>query len=62
MFGLAGAITGIILIILGILFTFFMMAPSHGKLTTYQPQEFSITFIVMGIIFIIIGALLLFVG
>jgi integral membrane sensor domain MASE1 len=62
MFGLAGAIAGIILIIIGILFVFFMLAPSKGGLTTYQPQEFSISFIVIGLVFIIMGALLLFVG
>ncbi len=62
MFGLAGVIGGVILILLGILLAFFMVGPSGGKLTTYQPQEFSVTFIVMGIVFIIIGAVLLFVG
>jgi len=62
MFGITGAIIGIILIILGIFFVFFLTGTSHAKLPTYQPQEFSVTFIVMGIIFIIIGAILIFVG
>lgn len=62
MFGIAGAIVGIILIILGILIAFFMIAPSHSSLQTYQPHEFSLALIVMGIVFIIVGAILLFVG
>ena len=61
MFGITGAIGGIILIIVGILLMFFMIAPGKGGLTTYQPQEFSITFIVLGLIFIIVGAVLIFV-
>jgi hypothetical protein len=62
MFGITGAVIGIILIIIGIFFVFFLPGTSGGKLTTYQPQEFSVSFIVMGIIFIIIGAILIFVG
>lgn len=61
MFGIAGVIAGIILILLGAFFAFFLPSASGGKLTTYQPQEFSVTFIVTGIVFIIIGALLIFV-
>ncbi len=61
MFGIIGAIGGIILIIAGIIFMFFMIAPGKGGLTTYQPHEFSVTFIVMGLVFIIIGAILLFI-
>lgn len=62
MFGIAGLVTGIILIIFGIIFVFLMVGTSGGKLPTYQPHEFSVTFIVMGMIFIIAGAILVFVG
>ncbi|UCD07026.1 MAG: hypothetical protein JSW41_04295 [Candidatus Aenigmatarchaeota archaeon] len=62
MFGITGAIIGIILIILGILFVVFLPGISNPKLPTYQPHEFGVTFIVMGVIFIIIGAILIFVG
>lgn len=62
MFGIAGLITGIILIIIGVLFIYLMVGTSHGKLPAYQSQDFSITFIVMGLIFMIIGAILAFVG
>ena len=60
MFGITGIIIGIILILLGGFFVFYLPGASSGKLPTYQPQEFSVSFIVMGVFMIIIGAVLTF--
>ena len=60
MFGIAGVVAGIILILLGIVFVYLMVGTS-GKSPTYQPESFSVTFIVLGLIFMVTGAILIFV-
>ena len=56
MFGLAGVITGIILIVIGGLLVFFFPSAS-----TYQPQEFGIVVVIAGFVMIILGAIMVFV-
>jgi hypothetical protein len=60
MFGIAGIVIGIIMIMAGGYFVFFMPGPSARGLPTYQPHEFGVSFIVIGIFLIIIGAVLVF--
>jgi hypothetical protein len=56
MFGLAGLIAGIILILIGGALVFFFPASSQ-----YQPQEFGIVAVVAGFVMIILGAIMIFV-
>ena len=56
MFGLAGLIVGIILIVIGGALVFFFPSAS-----TYQPQEFGIVAVVVGFVMIILGAIMVFV-
>ena len=55
MFGLAGIIGGILLILIGAGMVFFF--PSSR---TYQPQQFNVIIIVLGFVLIILGGLLIF--
>lgn len=55
LFGLWGVLVAIILILMGIVLVFFLAAPGDN-----QPDSMAWTGIVTGIIFFIIGALLLF--
>ncbi|MBI4175787.1 MAG: hypothetical protein HY518_01160 [Candidatus Aenigmarchaeota archaeon] len=54
-FGIIGAIVGILLVLMGIfLVIFFPMATAH------QQEKFSWMGIIMGIIFLVVGGLLIF--
>ena len=55
MFGIFGIIGGILLILAGIVLFFIMPGPG-----SYQPDSFAVVFIVLGIVFMIFGALLVF--
>ncbi len=56
MFGIAGLIGGIILIIIGGVLVFFMPASQ-----TYQPKEMATMAVVGGFVMIILGAIMVFV-
>jgi hypothetical protein len=55
MFGPAGFIAGILLVAVGAFLVFFFPTA-----VTHQPQSMSLTGIVMGIIFLVVGFVLLF--
>ena len=56
MFGIAGVIAGVVLILLGGLIMF--LFPGSDK---YQPDDFSVVMVVVAIVMIILGGILVFV-
>ncbi len=55
MFGIAGIVAGIVLIVLGFLAAFVLPGPD-----SYQPGSFSVVFVLAGMFMMVMGALLIF--